>query len=60
MFRRWLRYMDGEITRHKEPRLRNEFVRDALHQMMFARPHGGKLKRRPFERAGFQCGRDVS
>ena len=43
VFRRWLRYMDGEIGRHKEPRLRNEFVRDALHQMLFARPHGGKL-----------------
>ncbi len=43
VFRRWLRYMDDEIGRHKEPRLRNEFVRDALHQMMFARPHGGKL-----------------
>lgn len=43
VFRRWLRYMDDEIGRHKEPRLRNEFVRDALHQMLFARPHGGKL-----------------
>jgi acetyltransferase-like isoleucine patch superfamily enzyme len=43
VFRRWLRYMDDEIGRHKEPRLRNEFVRDALHQMFFARPHGGKL-----------------
>ena len=42
-YRRWLRYMDGEIGRHKEPRLRNEFVRDTLHQMLFARPHGGKL-----------------
>ncbi len=43
VFRRWLRFLDDEFTRHKEPRLRNELVRDTLHQLLFARPHGGKL-----------------
>lgn len=43
VYRRWLAHLDEEITRHKEPRLRAEMVRDALHQVYLGRPHGGKL-----------------
>src|SRR6202167_419790 len=43
VFRRWLAHLDEEFTRHKEPRLRGEMVRDALHQIYLGRPHGGKL-----------------
>jgi acetyltransferase-like isoleucine patch superfamily enzyme len=43
VFRRWLAHLDEEFTRHKEPRLRGEIVRDALHQIYLGRPHGGKL-----------------
>jgi hypothetical protein len=43
VFRRWLAHLDEEFTRHKEPRLRGELVRDALHQIYLGRPHGGKL-----------------
>jgi acetyltransferase-like isoleucine patch superfamily enzyme len=40
---RWVRHLDEEFGRHKEPRLRAETVRDALHQIFLGRPHGGKL-----------------
>jgi acetyltransferase-like isoleucine patch superfamily enzyme len=43
VYRRWLHFLHDEFTRHKEPRLRNELVRDTLHQLLFARPHAGKL-----------------
>ena len=43
LYCRWLRHLDEEFTRHKEPRLRAEMVRDALHQIYLGRPHGGKL-----------------
>lgn len=43
VYRRWVAHMDEEITRHREPRLRAEMVRDALHQIYLGRPHGGKL-----------------
>src|ERR1700745_521159 len=43
VYRRWLRFLNDEFTKHKEPKLRNELVRDTLHQLLFARPHGGKL-----------------
>ena len=43
VYRRWLAHLDEEFTRHKEPRLRSELVRDALHQIYLGRPHGGKL-----------------
>lgn len=43
LFCRWLRHLDEEFARHKEPRLRAEMVRDALHQIYLGRPHGGKL-----------------
>src|SRR6201992_3129566 len=42
-YRRWLSHLDEEFTRHKEPRLRGEIVRDSLHQIYLGRPHGGKL-----------------
>ena len=43
VYRRWLTHLDEEFTRHHEPRLRAEFVRDTLHQIYLGRPHGGKL-----------------
>ena len=43
LFRRWLKYLDDEITRHRKPALRAELVRDSLHQLYLGRPHGGKL-----------------
>ncbi len=43
VYRRWLRFLNEEFTKHKEPKLRGELVRDTLHQLLFARPHGGKL-----------------
>ncbi|HEV2276401.1 MAG TPA: acyltransferase [Acidobacteriaceae bacterium] len=43
LYCRWLRHLDDEFARHKEPRLRAETVRDALHQIYLGRPHGGKL-----------------
>lgn len=43
VYTRWIEYIDDELTRHKKPALRNELVRDNLHQLMLGRPHGGKL-----------------
>ncbi|HEY0758231.1 MAG TPA: hypothetical protein VGD59_03135 [Acidisarcina sp.] len=43
LFRRWLKYLDDEITKHRKPTLRAELVRDSLHQLYLGRPHGGKL-----------------
>ncbi len=43
IYKRWLCHLDDEFTRHKESRLRNEIVRDSLHQIYLGRPHGGKL-----------------
>jgi acetyltransferase-like isoleucine patch superfamily enzyme len=43
VYTRWIDYIDDELTRHKKPTLRNELVRDNLHQLMLGRPHGGKL-----------------
>jgi hypothetical protein len=55
VYRRWLRFLNEEFTRHKEPKLRNELVRDALHQLMFARPHGGKLNFQLTTELPFNC-----
>ncbi len=55
VFRRWLRFLNDELTRHKEPKLRNELVRDTLHQLMFARPHGGKLNFQLATELPFNC-----
>jgi hypothetical protein len=43
LFRRWLKYLDDEITKHRKPALRAELVRDSLHQLYLGRPHGDKL-----------------
>jgi acetyltransferase-like isoleucine patch superfamily enzyme len=43
LYCRWLAHLDEEFTRHKEPRLRAETVRDNLYQIYLGRPHGGKL-----------------
>ena len=43
LYRRWLCHLDEEFTRHRDPRLRGELVRDSLHQIYLGRPHGGKL-----------------
>ena len=39
----------------KEPKLRNELVRDTLHQLLFARPHGGKLNFQLTTELPFNC-----
>jgi acetyltransferase-like isoleucine patch superfamily enzyme len=43
LYRRWISYLDEEFTKHKQPALRAEIVRDNLHQLYLGRPHGGKL-----------------
>ena len=43
VYTRWIEYLDDEFTKHKKPALRNELVRDNLHQLLLGRPHGGKL-----------------
>jgi acetyltransferase-like isoleucine patch superfamily enzyme len=43
VYTRWIEYLDDEFTRHKKPSLRNELVRDNLHQLLLGRPHGGRL-----------------
>ncbi len=42
-FTRWIAHLDTEFTRHNNPELRSEIVRDELHQLYLGRPHGGKL-----------------
>ena len=41
VFRRWLAHLDEEFTRHKEPRLRSELVRDALRTSLANSDHSG-------------------
>jgi acetyltransferase-like isoleucine patch superfamily enzyme len=55
VYRRWLRFLNEEFTKHKEPKLRNELVRDTLHQLIFARPHGGKLNFQLTTELPFNC-----
>jgi acetyltransferase-like isoleucine patch superfamily enzyme len=43
VFIRWIDYLDESFTKHKKPALRQELVRDNLHQLLLGRPHGGKL-----------------
>lgn len=43
VFHRWIDSLDSEFSRHKNPALRGEIVRDNLHQLMLGRPHGGRL-----------------
>ena len=42
-FTRWISHLDSEFSRHHNPELRAEIVRDELHQLYLGRPHGGKL-----------------
>ena len=42
-FTRWIAHLDIEFTRHHNPELLSEIVRDELHQLYLGRPHGGKL-----------------
>ncbi|MGO8719946.1 MAG: hypothetical protein ACLQMO_12115 [Acidobacteriaceae bacterium] len=42
-YTRWLAHLDTEFTRHHNPELRSEIVRDELHQLYLGRPHSGKL-----------------
>jgi acetyltransferase-like isoleucine patch superfamily enzyme len=41
VFQRWIDSLDDEFSRHKNPTLRGEIVRDNLHQLLLGRPHGG-------------------
>jgi acetyltransferase-like isoleucine patch superfamily enzyme len=43
VFTRWIDSMDDEFSRHTNIALRDEIVRDNLHQLMLGRPHGGRL-----------------
>jgi len=43
IYRRWIRFLDDEFTRHRAPERRAEIVRDQLYQLYLGRPHGGKL-----------------
>ena len=43
VYTRWIDYLDDEFTKHKKPALRQELVRDNLHQLLLGRPHGGRL-----------------
>jgi acetyltransferase-like isoleucine patch superfamily enzyme len=43
VFTRWIDSLDDEFARHENITLRNEIVRDNLHQLMLGRPHGGRL-----------------
>jgi acetyltransferase-like isoleucine patch superfamily enzyme len=43
IYRRWIRFLDEEFTRHSSAERRAEIVRDQLYQLYLGRPHGGKL-----------------
>ena len=43
VYRRWLRFLDDEFTRHHSAERRSEIVRDQLYQIYLGRPHGGAL-----------------
>ncbi len=55
VYRRWLRYLDDEFSRHADPKIRGELVRDTLHQLLFARPHGGRLNFQLSSELPFNC-----
>jgi acetyltransferase-like isoleucine patch superfamily enzyme len=42
VYRRWLQFLDDELSRHSSPERRSEIVRDQLHQLYLGRPHGPK------------------
>ena len=43
LYRRWVAHLNEEFTRHQSPDRRAEIVRDELHQIYLARPHGGRM-----------------
>ncbi len=43
VYRRWVRFLDGEFQRHGSQQSRAEIVRDQLVQLYTGRPHGGQL-----------------
>lgn len=43
VYRRWIRFLDDEFTRHRAPERRSEIVREQLYQLYLGRPHTGKL-----------------
>jgi acetyltransferase-like isoleucine patch superfamily enzyme len=43
VYRRWLRFLDEEFTRHQSAERRSEIVRDQLYQLYLGRPHNIKL-----------------
>lgn len=43
IYRRWIRFLDEEFSRHSSPERRGEIVRDQLFQLYMGRPHTGKL-----------------
>jgi len=42
VYRRWIRFLDEEFTRHHNPERRAEIVRDQLYQLYLGRPHGAE------------------
>ena len=44
IYRRWLARLNDEFTRHPNPDIRSEIVRDELYQLYVGHPHGGATK----------------
>ncbi len=44
VFERWLRYLDGEFTRHTSVDARSEIVRNALHEIFFGHTRGSEKR----------------
>ena len=44
VYRRWIRFLDDEFTRHHSPERRSEIVREQLHQLYLGRPFSGKME----------------
>lgn len=42
IYRRWIRFLDEEFTRHRSPERRAEIVRDQLYQIYLGRPYEGR------------------
>jgi acetyltransferase-like isoleucine patch superfamily enzyme len=40
-YRRWIQFLDDELTRHSSAERRAEIVRDQLYQLYLGRPHSG-------------------
>jgi acetyltransferase-like isoleucine patch superfamily enzyme len=44
IYRRWLARLNDEFTRHTNPEIRSEIVRDELYQLYLGHPHGAAAK----------------